>query len=340
VFCAIVHPLEPRYGGKRLSEWADILAMPWDEYRDEQKAREAESHHGEAENAIRHIGTRAFPYAIKWCRATDSAWKEKTQDWLPDWLGRKQLFGVELNELYQIHFHFISANDLHQRSGEIFRILALDAKPEIPVLIKLLENKDQGVAGAAADDLCNIGPDAVAPLTAALTNSNAQVRRYAASLLGDFPPAATSAVPALALCLSDQDFQVRGAAAFTLGQIGTNSPTLVVPALVDALKKETNSESFCARSLIRALGRFGTNAETAVPVLKNILESQQPTPLSDQPGFAAMFALNKIDPETAKPYMTKWKASVSNFWASANRLGPARAASLSAQTNSPSRNVR
>jgi hypothetical protein len=45
MFCAIVHPLEPRYGRKRLSDWADILALFWDEYPDEQMAQEAATGH-------------------------------------------------------------------------------------------------------------------------------------------------------------------------------------------------------------------------------------------------------------------------------------------------------
>ena len=110
------------------------------------------------------------------------------------------------------------------------------------------------------------------------------------------------------LCLSDQDVGVRGAAASALGQIGTNSPAMVVPALLDALKKETNSLD--ALSLIGALGRFGTNAQSAVTVLKNILELQPALPHLRQRRWAAMSALKRIDPEAAKPFIEKWKASL------------------------------
>jgi hypothetical protein len=45
---------EPEYGGKRLSEWVDGYAM---------QIRNAGSN-----EAIRHIGTNAVPYLLKWIR--------------------------------------------------------------------------------------------------------------------------------------------------------------------------------------------------------------------------------------------------------------------------------
>jgi len=307
-FCAIVHPLEPRYGGKRLSQWADILALFWDEYPDEQMAGEAQSRHNEAENAIRHIGPRALPYAIKWCRATNDASQEAPHDWFHG----KKLFGVELEELYPElrPSHVISANDLHERSGAIFRILGPGAKSEIPILIDLLGDKDGGVASTAAGDLYDIGSDAVAPLISALTNRNAQVRGVAASLFELSFPAATSAVSALSLCLSDPDSKVRFAAAFALGRLGTNAPEIVVPALLNSLRKETNSINML--TLETALGRFGTNAQTAMPVLKHILETKQATPLGRQTQWAALTALNKINPEAAVSFRKKWDMDLTN----------------------------
>jgi hypothetical protein len=159
LLCLEFRPFQPRYQGKLLSQWVDILILPWDSYPSEQMAKEAESQHGEAEDAIRHIGKRAFPYAIKWSRARDWAWDEK----VTDWFGRQKLFGVELKQLWSIHF--MSAYDLHQRGAEIFRILQSEAKPEIPILVTLFSNRDPGVIGAAMDDLYKIGPDALPAVT-------------------------------------------------------------------------------------------------------------------------------------------------------------------------------
>jgi HEAT repeat protein len=308
VFCSIVHPLEPRYSGKRLSDWADILALSWDEYPNEKTAKTAQTYHDDAESAIHHLGTRALPYAIKWCRATNNASTENS----PDWFRGKKLFGVELEEIYPgLHpSHVISATDLHNRSEEIFRILGPGAKSEIPTLINLLGDKNAGVASAAAGDLYDVGSDAVAPLILALTNQNAQIRGFAASLF-EFPlPGATSAIPALSLCLNDSDSRVRLNATCALEHLGTNSPAIVVPALLDALRRETNPLNIL--SLIDALGQCGTNAKTAVPVLKRILESQTTTTFFDSPQRTAIFALKKIDPKAAKPFIEKWNVGLTN----------------------------
>jgi HEAT repeat protein len=122
-------------------------------------------------------------------------------------------------------------------------------------------------------------------------------------MLGIFPSLASSTIPALTLCLNDQDFQVRGHAAFALGRIGTNSPSIMLPQILSALKKETNE--LAKVSLIWALGQFGTNGQTAVPVLKCILELEPKTPPFSLPRLDAMSALEKIDPDAAKPFMEK-----------------------------------
>jgi hypothetical protein len=341
LLCIEFHPFEPQYQGKSLSHWADILDMPLYGYDDEQMHEKAVSRHAEAENAVRHIGTRALPYAVKWCRATDFVWKAKSKDWLQDWLhdrlGKMKLFGVELNELYPMHFHLISACDLHERSRAIFGILGPDAKSEIPILIELLGDKDVGVASTAAEDLYEMRADAIAPLTSALTNRNAEVRRIAASLLELGSPAATSAVPALTLCLNDPDFKVRYTAASALRRLGTNAPANVVPAVLESLSKETNLINIL--SLVDVLERFGTNVQAAVPVLRRFIESQPTNMLSNPPQTLAMFALKRIDPEAAKQFIEKWKTSLTN-WASTNAHGPARAASSSVQTDTPSRKGR
>jgi hypothetical protein len=301
----VFDPFEPRYQGKRLSQWADILALPYDAYPNEEMAKEAQSHQPEAEKAIRCIGIRALPYAIKWSQAKGAVRRGTPHDWLDE----IRLFGVEVRDIFPFP-HQISAEDLHERSWLIFRLLGTNGKSEIPILIDLLGDKDAGVGDAAAGDLCEIGPDVVGPLTAALTNQNVQTRRFAASLFELPSLATTSAIPALVICLSDPDSMVRLNAALALGLLRTNAPPTVVPPLLAALKRETNL--LTKLSLIDALGQCGTNAQTAVPVLKRILESQPATPFSPSPQRGALSALRKIDSNAAQPFFEQWKANLTN----------------------------
>ena len=103
---------------------------------------------------------------------------------------------------------------------------------------------------------------------------------------------------------SDENHYVRMEAAMALGRIG-GDPTVIVPALVRCLEEETNG--FQSTLIITAITRFGTNARPAIPILVKIIESKQI-------GVAnhALGALQKIDPETAKPFIEKRDAGGTN----------------------------
>ena len=119
-------------------------------------------------------------------------------------------------------------------------------------------------------------------------------------------PKAYTAVPALLQCLKDKNEGVRLVAVRSLGLIKEDAP-IVVPAIVRCFEEETNYYPI-RLDYFRAFENFGTNAKPAVPILIKIIESHK----MDYMGYPALHALNKIDPETAKPFIEKWKASVSN----------------------------
>src|SRR5713101_6945786 len=58
---------EPEYGGKRLSEWVMVIGHSDPATGSIQRA--------EAADAIRKIGTNAFPYLLKWISYETPAWK-------------------------------------------------------------------------------------------------------------------------------------------------------------------------------------------------------------------------------------------------------------------------
>jgi len=57
---------EPEYGGRKLSEW--VLRLP---------VKPSELGPSEAEEAIRHIGTNAVPYLLKWISREPARWQVK-----------------------------------------------------------------------------------------------------------------------------------------------------------------------------------------------------------------------------------------------------------------------
>ena len=316
---AIWHPFEQRYQGKRLSAWAkDILNCEFGEASGAQHWDEVQAKRAEAVEAIRHIGTKALPLALKYCRAKDSALKKKLKD---------RANGQKVFEIHLLH-----DTDYQQMGVEIFEALGPVARPAIPSLIKLFQEKDEGVSSAAEMALNAVGPDAIPPLIAALTNANERVRASAAITLGGFEAQARTAVPALIRRLADDNPQVRATAALSLGEINQDSD-LVIPALLPCLKdKDAHVRQFTAW----ALGHIGKQPELVVPALFARLEAETnapvPPPLMIAPiarfgtnarpwssvlvkmielnrfgifSGSALGALRKIDPETAEPLIQK-----------------------------------
>jgi HEAT repeat protein len=298
VVVRIWDPFEPRYQGRRLSAWAkDVHSSDEDYYEKvpslQTRLIEIHEKHEKAITAIQHIGVRALPTALRLCQAKDSWIKMKLGDWA---------------EERNLRIHYSSAQDKQIEGETIIRALGPTAKPIIPDLIELFQNEYPMVADVAMYALQGIGPDAVAPLIEAMTNSNSRVRMYAAGTLGLFGSQARVAVPGLLAYLKDKDLDARMHAAESLGRIGANA-TVAVPALVRCLEEEKNYRPrsyYPSPAIIRAIGRFGTNAQPAVPTLIRIIESKQR-------GFmSALSALHKIDPQTAKICFNKLQVSQTN----------------------------
>ena len=291
----IWRPFEPRFQGKRLSAWAEDLYVSgtlldnggipsW------QERNEVVQKHQKATEAIRHIGAKALPYALKLCQARDSALKTRIEDWL------------DAQNL--VDFEFTSAVDKRLEGVYVFSALGPVAKPAIPFLILLLNDLSSGSTAALA--LYGIGPDSVDPLIEALGSRNVNTRKNAAYGLALLQARATPAIPALVRCLKDEVAEVRYSAARALGYIGEESDT-VVPALIKCLESETNL-SGSAQQIIMALGRFGTNSHAAVPMLVQIVETNRSLPERFIAG-SALSSLRKIDPETAAALAEKLEAA-------------------------------
>jgi hypothetical protein len=111
-----------------------------------------------------------------------------------------------------------------------------------------------------------------------------QRRKSAVFELGEYGPAARTAVPALLRALNGDDDAVREGAASSLGNI-RSEPETVIPALTRCLYDDSVNESAAY-----ALGEFGPAAEAAVPQLVVMLHTGD-----GETQFAALQALKKID---------------------------------------------
>jgi HEAT repeat protein len=116
---------------------------------------------------------------------------------------------------------------LHSPDGDVRRAASRSlgqlGKAALPVIdnAKALEDVDPEARRLTVESLRLIGAEVVAPLTAALSDNSAAVRRAAARALGSFGSGARTALSALEGAASDPAEDVRSAAAKALREIRT-----------------------------------------------------------------------------------------------------------------------
>ena len=85
--CAIFHPFEPRYEGRRLSAWAmdmDFPNWPGESQTNEPSFLEIRDRHEKAAAAIQHIGNRAAAHRAEIVQAQDSSFSDRIENWMDD----------------------------------------------------------------------------------------------------------------------------------------------------------------------------------------------------------------------------------------------------------------
>ena len=92
-----------------------------------------------------------------------------------------------------------------------------------------------------AKDLAKFGDGLVSDLIKVFKESDEDVRRAAASSLGDVGPDARAAVPDLSVALKDEHCEVRKAAVDALRKIGPDA-VAAVPALIEVTNKDTDAD--------------------------------------------------------------------------------------------------
>jgi HEAT repeat protein len=185
---------------------------------------------------------------------------------------------------------FVRAN-----AQRLWNVLGAEYTPFVVYLLKSDLASDRALA---IGKLCDLGQAAVPVLVRLLKDRDEVKRRTAIQLLGYIGPAARIAVPALTTVLKDSDWQLRSTAAIALGQIGAESKD-VVSALAESLKDMDGDVRVCA---IEALGRIGPAAAPAAAGLIERLRDKSPAVRS-----AAARALGHIGPgaKAALPELEK-----------------------------------
>ena len=237
--CLLV-PHEPRYARKGLSVWLQSLDKTPLRFNELSVA----TNHPAAQ-ALLHMGSAAVPHFVHELHARDSKLKLK----LMELLGKQSILRIKLTPAYV----------RHQRAIQACYALGPTAKAAIPELTDLL-NERRVSPVLLTFSLAAMGSDALPSMICALTNSNPQVRIYAASAFRKVSFDAEAAVPALVTCLSDpQDYRVRCEAAMALAHIA-KAPDVVLPALTRNLD---DPDDTVRRFMAMALEQFqATTPET------------------------------------------------------------------------------
>lgn len=223
---------EPRYKNHSLSYWLDRLA-----YTDTED---------EAQEAIRAIGTNAYPFLIKRLLAKDTK--------LERFLHRKAPSIWWRN----------STGAKYSQAAVAFGVLGSQMKPWVPELIQWLTN---GVSGTDAA-LAQLGETALPEVTSTLTNENWRLRAAAAGCLMIFQCDTHSTIPALAHALNDPNQDVAEAAA---GSLAFKHPDSEV--LRSLVTNPDPSRNYLRLAAISCLGVRGTNSLAARDALLKAKES-------------------------------------------------------------------
>jgi HEAT repeat protein len=167
------------------------------------------------------------------------------------------------------------------------------ASGAVPSLLKMLKSEDKYVQVYACCALAILDERTdphVRVLAEALSDPKTEVRGSAAYVLGELGGLGKAAAPALAKALKDQDKNVRQAVARALGEM-SSEVKIVVPALIEALR---DSETGVRSAAAMAIGEVGPTAKDAVPALIESLKDKEV-----EVRGSAVFALGEIGPNAS-----------------------------------------
>jgi hypothetical protein len=217
----------------------------------------------DADEAVRHIGTNALPFLLKWIRYEPPPWRAKVLRATPQFL-EGPVWHVTTSQ-HQL---------LAAASANAFRVLGTNAAGAVPELTALVRNTNAPqTAVTAMQPLTWIGPDGLAPLVSLIQDRRYPLRFWAVvaiAFTSTNAPDAAVVGPALVQCLTDTtNPQIPVLAAMWLDR-SRYAPELSVPALAACVTNPTASEDLRTAAL-SALGSYQAQAASALPVITNAL---------------------------------------------------------------------
>lgn len=318
--------LEPRYQGKSINLWLNVLA--------EGTASSDGKVIQKAQEAISNIGPASAPFIVSKLKSSDSWFHRRYRTLyvkLPGWIkqaapqpavefnvedGERAFVWMEPNSM-PAFVHALKQANLNVRTAAVMAMGQVqvrsraDVSPALPELIDCLGESDPYLLLYTLQVLAGLGPraaPAVPALILALSASEAGreprsrvfVRAAAAQTLGRIGPGASNALPALRPLLNDPEAYRRTVAAASIWRIcGDASNT--VPVLIRGVREFNRLP--VARISLDALGEMGSQAKDAVPALLELFSSnvqmQRLDPQPDELRRKISKALNEIDAKAA-----------------------------------------
>jgi hypothetical protein len=297
----------PTYGGRTVNSWLEQIF-------------DAQGNQGQAMDALRELGAKAVPFEIDALARTHSPldkWYQSVYPKLPLWLRRHLPRPIKGETMH---------GEAMRSAAELALLNNEHTREFMPDLVRCLKEGNSKVRLYAApvvihwiraeDTLC------IPTLIEVLNDPDAQVRDYAAYALSRFGTDAKAAAPALEEGLKDSSVQVRVTAAMALSAIDSNTVTMTIPVLKEAITNGDPRTRYSAAIYLRnmdlgdratipvfvssltnqdrdiriasaySLLRYGSEAKDAAPSLVNALNDSDA-----EVRRAARRALEKIDPQ-------------------------------------------
>jgi hypothetical protein len=257
---------EPSYNGRTLSEWLEIYntTWPYDRFGNRYEGAD-EAQQKEALIAVQKIGTNAIPYLLKWVSAKGSRGREA--------------FDTVLDKLPERIFLFIGpevtmnlADRKRGRAGNGFQILDTNAAAAVPELRQLFNSGNYKTEiQLPAYCLRCTGSAGLNVLAAAICDNETNAQCIAAlDEIGHIKSFDTNAEPVINALLHGVDAKSILVSRKAIGRLGHLAiyPERVVPVLA---KRFGSTNVYIRTDVVRALSRFGTNADSALPVIEAAL---------------------------------------------------------------------
>lgn len=237
---------EPTYEGRTLSYWLKASIDYSGGYPDPQKAMQAT-------NAVRHIGTNALPWLVKWLGCKVPQWRNDLFAYVPrqafdDPRLARKLIGPDGTHLWL--------------SLTGFEILGEEAAPALPALIALAGNWEAETRSInILTALSHLGNIASTSLVSIVTNTSLPTPQRATAVRYLAVPSRWSttnltwAIPALARCVNEP---IDTPALETMATLASASPSVVSKLLeaccsTDAMTRQgaTNALRFIAPAMVK-----------------------------------------------------------------------------------------